>query len=72
MGFIAPAKTPAAIINRLHQEIVRGLTRPEVKELLFKNGIEVVGSTPEEYAAMVKTEMAQAVKLIREGRIRVE
>ncbi|MFH1007140.1 MAG: tripartite tricarboxylate transporter substrate-binding protein [Candidatus Latescibacterota bacterium] len=72
MGFLVPAKTPPAITQRLREEIARCLNRREVKELLFKNGIEAVGSTPEEFASLIKTEMAQAAKLIREGRIRIE
>jgi tripartite-type tricarboxylate transporter receptor subunit TctC len=56
-GIFAPAETPRPIVNRLNEEIVRVLNKPEMKEKFFKVGMEVVGSTPEELAAMVKTEM---------------
>ena len=57
-GMFAPAKTPAAIINRLNQEIVRFLNTPEVKEKFLNAGVEVVGSSPEELAAIMKSDIA--------------
>lgn len=69
LGVFVPAKTPPAIINRLHQEIVRAVNKPEVKELLFNAGVEVVGSTPEELAATVKLDMARMGKVIKDAGI---
>ena len=71
-GIFAPAKTPATIINRLHQEIVRTLSRPEIKEVLFNAGLEPVGSTPEELAAAIKYELATLGKVIKDVGIRDE
>jgi tripartite-type tricarboxylate transporter receptor subunit TctC len=68
MGLYVPAKTPRFIIERLHQETARIINSPNAKELLFKNGIEAVGSSPEEFAALIKAESAQINKLVREGR----
>ncbi len=65
-GLFAPAKTPPAIINRLNQEIVRVLRQPDVRKRFLDTGAEVVASTPEEYAAMIKTELATWGRLIRE------
>lgn len=65
----APARTPAAVINRLHQEIVRAISKPEVKAMLFNAGVEVVGSSPEELAAMVKADMARMGKVIKDAGI---
>jgi len=65
----APARTPAAIISRLHQEIVRATSKPEVKEMFFNAGVEVVGSSPDELAAMVKADMARMGKVIKDARI---
>jgi tripartite-type tricarboxylate transporter receptor subunit TctC len=62
--FKVPAKTPAAIINRLNQEIVRVLHRPEVKERYLNAGVEAVGNSPEEFAAMVKADLAKVSKVI--------
>jgi tripartite-type tricarboxylate transporter receptor subunit TctC len=68
-GTFAPAGTPATLINRLNQESVRVLNRPDVKEKLFNAGVEVVGSSPEEFAAAVKSEMAVWGKLIKDAGI---
>jgi tripartite-type tricarboxylate transporter receptor subunit TctC len=54
VGFIAPADLPAAITARLHGEIVRILTAPDVLQLLSENGLDVVANTPSEFAAMIR------------------
>src|SRR6185503_19967014 len=65
--FVVPARTSAAIIRRLHQEITPVLNRPDIKERLLKAGIEVVTSSLEELAATMKFEMAKWGKLIKEA-----
>ena len=69
-AMFAPAKTPATIINRLNQEIVRVLNRADVKERLFNSGVEIVGSSPEELAAKMRSEMTRMGKLIKDAGIR--
>ena len=71
-GVLAPARTPAAIVNRLNQEIVRVLLKPDVKEKFFIAGSEVIASTPHEFAATIKSEMAKWGKVIRDVNIRSE
>jgi tripartite-type tricarboxylate transporter receptor subunit TctC len=71
-GLNAPAKTPAAIINRLNQESVRFLNRPDIKEKLSGAGVEVVASTPEEFTNKIKSEIARMGKVIKEANIREE
>jgi tripartite-type tricarboxylate transporter receptor subunit TctC len=71
-GIVAPARTPATIINRLNQEIVRVLNSAEVKERLANSGIQVVGSSPEEFAATMKSDMARIGRLIKDAGIRAE
>ncbi len=71
-GMFAPAKTPAAIINRLNQEIVRALNQANVKEKLSSTGVEVVGSSAEQFAAKIKSEIVRMGKVIREAGIRDE
>ncbi len=70
VGVFAPAKTPEAVIAKLNQEIVRVLNRAEVKERFVSTGVETVGSTPEEFGATVKSEMARLGKVIRDAGIR--
>ena len=71
-GIWAPAKTPATIINRLHQEIVRALTLPEVKERLLNADVEAVGSSPEQFAAMIKSDMVNMAKVIKDAGLKLE
>jgi tripartite-type tricarboxylate transporter receptor subunit TctC len=68
----APAKTPAALLDRLNQEIVRALGREEAVARLSAAGVEPVGSTPGELTAVIKAEMATLGKVIRNAGIRVE
>ena len=71
-GLLAPARTPAALINKLHAEVVRAMNKAEIKERLFASGVEVVGSTPAELAATIKADSAKIAKLIRDAGIRGE
>ena len=70
VGIFAPAKTPEAVIARLNQETVRVLNSAELKERFLKSGVETVGSTPEEFGAVVRSEMARLGKVIRDANIR--
>ena len=69
-GVFAPAKSPAAAINRLNQETVRVLQLPDIKEKLLSRVVEPVGSTPEEFGALVKTDMERIRKLVKDANIR--
>ncbi len=71
-GVFAPAKTPAAIITRLNQEIVRALNTAEVKQRYFTAGVEIVGTTPEQAATMVNNEIEKWGKVIRGAGIKPE
>jgi len=71
-GMFVPAKTPQAIIDRLQQETVRYLTLPETKERFFNSGVEVVGSTPQEFAAIIKSEASRLGKIIKAAGIGVK
>jgi tripartite-type tricarboxylate transporter receptor subunit TctC len=70
IGAFAPARTPAAIISRLNQEMVRALNAPEVKEKLFNTGAEAVGTSPEQLTAAGQSDMARWGKVIRDAGIR--
>ena len=72
IGLVAPAGTPATLIDRLNQEIVRVLNRAEVKERLLTFGVEAVGSSPEEFAATIRSDMAKWSKLIKDTGIRAK
>jgi tripartite-type tricarboxylate transporter receptor subunit TctC len=71
-GILAPAGTPAGIVAKLNREIVRILRTPEVREKLASDGSEPVGSTPEEFAAHIKSEIAKWHKVVSEANIKAE
>lgn len=71
-GIFAPAGTSTATIKRLHEEMSKVLLRPEVKERFFNQSIEVVGGTPEDVAAFVKSDMATTARIVKELGIRVQ
>ena len=68
----APAKTPAPIVSRLNQEIVRLLSQADLKDKFLASGSEVVGSTPEQLAATVSSEIARMGKVIKDAGIRAD
>jgi tripartite-type tricarboxylate transporter receptor subunit TctC len=68
-SLFAPAATPAAIVSRLNQETNRVVRRTDVKEKFFSAGVESAGSTPEQLAATVKSDMARMGKVIRDAGI---
>ncbi len=70
LSIFAPAKTPVTIINLLNREIVRVLNRADVKEKLFSSGVETVGSSPQQLAITMKSEMARTSKVIKDAGIR--
>jgi tripartite-type tricarboxylate transporter receptor subunit TctC len=71
-GIFVPAHTPGAVIARLNREIVRALNTPAAKEKVMKSGAEVAAGSPEEFAALIKSEMTRLGRLIRERGIRTE
>ena len=67
-GMFAPVKTSTVVINRLNQEIVRYLALPNTKAQLLNTGADAVGSSPEQFGAKVKAEMAALGKIIKDAR----
>ena len=71
-GIFAPARTPRPIIEKIHGEIVKALSAPDVREKLMAAGSDPIGSTPEEFLAYVKLELGRWGKVIRDNNIRSE
>ncbi len=70
VGLMAPAKTDRAIVRRLHQEVVKALKAPEVIERLqVEGGNDLVGSSPEAFAATIDRELAMYRKLVTDAGI---
>ncbi|MBS7778026.1 MAG: tripartite tricarboxylate transporter substrate binding protein [Comamonas sp.] len=68
-GFLAPAGTPKAIVAKLNAEINAALKLPDVRAKLEAAGIEVQGGTPQEYAALIKSDLAKWGKVVKEAGI---
>jgi tripartite-type tricarboxylate transporter receptor subunit TctC len=71
-GVFAPAGTPPEIVRRLNAEIVRILRLPEVRDKLIGLGAEPVGNSPDEFAAMVKSEVAKWADVVKRSGARVD
>jgi tripartite-type tricarboxylate transporter receptor subunit TctC len=64
-GVLAPAGTPLPIVTRLHDEIIRALKMPDVKERLEYVGFEIVGSTPAAFGAYIKAEITKWAPVVK-------
>lgn len=71
-GLFAPAGTPDKIVRALYEQVARTLSAPEIKARVNAQGFEVVASTPEEFAALVKREIEKYRKLIAAAGIALE
>jgi tripartite-type tricarboxylate transporter receptor subunit TctC len=71
-GILAPAKTPAVIVERLNREIVRIMNTADAKQKLLNAGTDPIGSSPQMLAAAIKSEMAKWGKVIQEAGMRAD
>jgi tripartite-type tricarboxylate transporter receptor subunit TctC len=69
-GVLAPAGTPPAVVNRLHAEIVKALKDASVQEKL--ESYEIYGSTPDEFAAFIRTDIEKTAKIIQASGAKVD
>ncbi len=71
-GLLAPAHTPRDIITRVQQDTVKALALPDVRARLATLGFDLGGTTPAEFAALLRSDLARWQKVIREGGIKAE
>lgn len=71
-GVLAPAGTPREIIMKINAEIVKGLRTEEMKKRIASDGGEVIGSTPEEFTAVMKTDIAKWAKVVQASGAQVD
>jgi tripartite-type tricarboxylate transporter receptor subunit TctC len=69
-GILAPAGTPAALLDRLHAEIARALNTPAIKELWKRRGMEIPSTTRAEFAALIKSDYEKYARLIKAAGIK--
>jgi tripartite-type tricarboxylate transporter receptor subunit TctC len=71
-GVLAPAGTPREVIVRLNGELAQAMRSPDMRERLAGEGAEPTAGTPEQFAAFIKTEIAQWTTVVRDARISAE
>ena len=69
-GLLAPAGTPAAIVSKLHLETVKALAQADMRAKISESGSEAVGSSPAEFAALIKSETPRWAKVIKDAGIK--
>ena len=70
IGLMAPAGTSPAIIDKIHQDTLKVLALADVRAKLSDIGMEVIGNSPAEFAAVIKTETPQWAKVIKDAAIK--
>ena len=71
-GMLAPAATPRPVIARLQTATAAALRTPELNERLLREGSEPVGGPPEQFAAMVKTDIAKWAVVVKQSGMKAE
>jgi len=71
-GLFAPAGTPRPVIDKVAADVAKVLAMPEIRERLAGMGLETVGNTPAEFAAIVKNDHAKWGKVIRDANIKLD
>ena len=69
---LAPAATPRDIVNRLNGEIIKAIKTPDMRERLAQQGAEPVGNTSDEFAAVIKRDLAKWAKVVKDAGIKLD
>jgi tripartite-type tricarboxylate transporter receptor subunit TctC len=71
-GMFAPAKLPKAVLAKINAEVARGLNAPDVKPVFDRDGADVVGNKPEEFAVILRSEIDKWSKVAKAAGIKLE
>lgn len=71
-AILAPARTPEPIVKRLHADLVKALNQADVKERFASQGLDTVGSTPDDFRKLIREDTLKQAKLIKEVGIKPE
>jgi len=72
VGLLAPARVPQPVVSRLNAEAVKAAHTQEVRAALLRDGLEATGTSPTEYAALIKMEVAKWIKVAKAANIKAE
>ena len=67
LGFVAPAGTPTAAVNRFHAELMEVLKEPAVQEKFHSLGLDIIGNTPQEFGEFIKKDIAKWAKVVKDS-----
>jgi tripartite-type tricarboxylate transporter receptor subunit TctC len=70
-GLMAPAGTPTDIIEKIHRETIKDLAMPDVRKSMEQQGLDIIGNSPAEFAAAIKSETPQWAKVIKDAGIKL-
>lgn len=71
-GVLAPAKTPPALVRKLNADILAALKLPGMSDALAAQGLEPAGGKPEEFSALIKSEIAKYTQVVKAARITID
>ncbi|MBI4190615.1 MAG: tripartite tricarboxylate transporter substrate binding protein [Betaproteobacteria bacterium] len=71
-GFVGPAGMPNQVVNKLHAEVIKALAVASVKERFIALGSELVGSSPEEFSMLIRSELRRWAEVIKSAGITTE
>jgi tripartite-type tricarboxylate transporter receptor subunit TctC len=64
-GIVAPAKTPPAVIRKIHDDIARALALPDIRERMQNQGMDPTSTTPDEFSAYIRSEIGKWAKVVK-------
>jgi tripartite-type tricarboxylate transporter receptor subunit TctC len=71
-GVLAPANTPREIVTRLHAEITKAALSPDVRERLENVGVDIIATTPQDFAVAIKSDLDRWSKVVKQAKIRMD
>ena len=70
-GLMAPSGTPPEVIDKIYRETVKDLAMPEVRKAMGEQGLDIIGNSPTEFAAVLAKEIPAWAKVIKETGIKI-
>jgi tripartite-type tricarboxylate transporter receptor subunit TctC len=68
-GMLAPARTPPPVIDTVYRAIAKALQLPDLKARLLAQGVDIVASPPQQFAAFLRSEVAKWAKVVKDAKV---